>query len=208
MHGTIDSTNNAFDEEFAFDNEYTVQTEQARFLSIVSKLDEQTGLKRDETKKVILEYLWLSPNSDSLVSEFIMACLRLNSPNRFETAIDILSKMKSRIVDFAIRYLGQDISQWSKLKPKKKYQPNDDFWYILIRSVGRSGVKQDAVLRLISSCQDDMNVGRGEAVVEALGDLGTRQAIKLLRNIASYDANEFVRKMASDVLEDVTEEEE
>lgn len=200
MYETIDSIN------FAFDEEFVAQYELPRFLSIVNELGELTGNQRDAKQRVILEYLLFSPNSDNLVSEFIMACLGMKSPNRLELAIDTLSKTGGRIIEFTKRYLDQDISRWSKLNPRKKYQPNDDFWYVLLRSVGKCGVQPDAALRLISACQDEMSVGLGEAVVESLGDLRTLPAMKLLDHIAHSDSNNFVRKMALDVLADIADD--
>lgn len=199
MHETIDSIN------FAFDEEWAVQYERLRFLTIVEGLETQSLQKKLAIQKVVLEYLKLSPNSDGLINDFILTCLSMKSPNRLELAIDILSETKGQIVDFAGRYLDQDIARWTKLNPEKKFQPNDDYWYVLLRSIGKCGAKQEAAFRIISGCQDELTVGIGEAVVEALGDLNTPHARKLLVHISRSENSQFIRKMARDVLEDIAE---
>jgi hypothetical protein len=95
-----------------------------------------------------------------------------------------------------------DIAQWSKLYPERKFVPNQDYWYVLLRAVGKCGGDPSRSVSILSVCQDSALRVVAEAVVEGLGDIGNQESLALLRNIQSTHSDEFIRKLAENVLED------
>lgn len=176
-----------------------VQSEVARFSSILKRLERSTNPERVSLRQVLVEYILFSPNSTELISTLILSCLSMKSPDRLDIAIDILSQVKHVIADYAFQYLQQDIKQWNKLYPQRKFQPNSDYWYVLLRSVGKAKSDPKTALQIIIACQDEPSHEVAEAVCEALGDLRSADAISLLRSL-SESPNSFVQAIAKDVL--------
>ncbi len=186
----------------SLDEDIARTCEEQRFLLIAGQLDEAKGEKRHKLKNVVFQYLQFSPNADYLITEFISACLQMKSPDRLDFAIDVLSRTGRQIVLYAQKYLEQDIASWSKLNPNKKFQPNDDYWYVLLRSIAKCKVAKKEALQIISACQDEGSFGVGEGVVEALGDIGTVESKRLLESISKAHPVLRVKELAREVLLD------
>ena len=176
------------------------QSEVARFVSILKRHQEATQEQRSNLRKVLVQYIRFSPNASELINVLILSCVSMKCTERLDIGIDILSQVGHVIADYAYSYLQQDIKQWNKLYPERKYRPDDDFWYILLRSVGRAKCDPKIAINVISACQDERSRGIAEAVVEALGDLGTSSAKNLLELIKSSHPDQFIRELATDVL--------
>ena len=122
-------------------------------------------------------------------------------PFGLDIAIDILAQTETLILDYAKEYLLGDITRWG-FSSERSFQPNDDYWYVLLRAVARANVPEKDRLRLISRCANAPSRGVREGVVEALRDLGAISADKL-RKFASEDKDAFIRKLAHEALEDL-----
>ena len=81
-----------------------VQSEVARFSSILKRLERSTNPERVSLRQVLVEYILFSPNSTELISTLILSCLSMKSPDRLDIAIDILSQVKHNI---SIRAIGR-----------------------------------------------------------------------------------------------------
>ena len=189
---TIDYDNNA--------NDFT-DPEIGRFRSILKRHATCSGVERARSRKVLVEYITFSPNSRLLINELILHCISMKSPDRLDVAIDVLSEVGDAIVNYAYDYLQRDIQQWVKLYPRAKFRPNDDYWYVLLRAVGRCDGNEDKRFQILSACQDEPTRGVAESVVEGLADLGTPKALALLRNYADTNRDAFIRRLASESLD-------
>jgi len=178
------------------------QSEVARFKSILKRHVEARNEERSDLRNVLVEYIRFSPNASELINVLILSCVSMRCAERLDIGIDVLSQAGQVIANYAYSYLHQDIKQWNKLYPESKYRPDDDFWYILLRSVGRAKCDPNVAICVISACHDEPSRGIAEGVVEALGDLGTIDAKNLLQLIQSTHPDNFIKELATDVLED------
>ncbi len=187
---------NSYDHEIA-------QSELARFESILKRHVLAQSVERAKLRQVLVQYVKFSPNASDLINSLILSCISMKCPERLDIAIDILSQLDHVIVSYANNYLDRDMKQWKKLYPyeDKKFRPNDDFWFVLLRSVGKSKAKSLLALRVISACQDETSRGVAEAVVEALGDLGTSEARSILAATQQSHPDPFVKELAAEILE-------
>jgi hypothetical protein len=154
-------------------------------------------------KKSIIESLTDARNSapERLIDELLFLCSTEGGPDGLDMAIDILAKTKQLVLDYAWDYLGRDPAKWMPDSIGAK-QRNDDYWYILLRAVGRTDADKKDRLRLITLFAGDESRGIRESVVEALGDLRTPEAKKALRRLKG-DADPFIRKIAGEALTDL-----
>lgn len=173
--------------------------EMARFRTILRRHVQSRGASRRELRNVLYEYLAFSPQTNDLMNELIMYCIDLAVPQRLDVAIDILSQLNGAIYDYAWKFLMEDINHWSNLYPDKMYKPNDDYWYILLRSVAQSNIPDDLKLRFVSMCSIDSPRGILEGVVEALGDIDTESAREELKQFCDHQ-DQFVAELASEIL--------
>lgn len=173
----------------------------SRFASILKRHLKSNGSIRNEQRKVLVSYIKFSPNWYLLINELILNCVASDVSDRLDTAIDILFQLDGQVQVYTRDYLEKDINQWNKLYPSRKFMPNDDYWYVLLRALGRCGNKHES-LRILSVCQDESSRGVAEGLVEALGDLGTEQAARLLQNISKTSKDSFIRDLAVETLDE------
>jgi hypothetical protein len=181
------------------------EDEVSRFLFIVRKYATAAPERRRALREVIVDFLKFSPNRQKLITEFILTCIALKQVDRLEIAIDVLSELGERIQDYTNTYLMNDIQQWHKVFPRQAFKPNDDYWYVLLRSIGRCESRREFSCALISVCQDEQSRGVAEAVVEALGDLGTASAKAILRAISSGHSDMFIRDLANETIVELSD---
>lgn len=136
------------------------------------------------------------------IDELLSFCTTQGGPDGLDLAIDVLSKTKRVVVEYAWEYLCRDIAKWTP-ESDRAYNPNDDYWYILLRAVGRTNVDARARFDLIKCCASAESRGIREGVVEGLGDLGTPKAKELLKTFAEHDSDEYIRKIAGETLADL-----
>jgi hypothetical protein len=175
----------------------------SRFASILKRHLKSNGPIRNEQREVLVSYIKFSPNWYLLINELILNCVASDTADRLDTAIDILFQLDGQVQVYTRDYLEKDINQWNKLYPSRKFMPNDDYWYVLLRSLGRC-VNKNESLQILSVCQDENSRGVAEGLVEALGDLGTEEAANLLRNISQTSEDSFIKELAAEILEEVS----
>lgn len=159
---------------------------------------QQKGSCRDN----IVRFILIAQDPDKYIDELLRLCTDDANPDRLGIAIDVLSQTGDVICDYAWSYFCRDVKAWQQWT-ERAYEPNDDYWYILLRSVARSQTDANRRLKSIRSCAGASSRGMREAVVEALGDLGTDAAHELLKSIAAHDEDPFVRSLARERLDDL-----
>lgn len=188
------SSSSASNSNFGSDSSGTTG-ETARFIGIARRHVRASGEERSKLRGVLVEYLRYSTTSNDLINELICFCVELRDPRRLDIGVDILSQLDKQIYSYAYNFLVDDIKNWSHLYPGRSYEPNDDSWYILLKSVARSSVADEQKLSFVSMCKDAESRGMKEAVVEALSDLDTDEARKLLARFTE-DGDPFIAKLA------------
>ena len=101
---------------------------------------------------------------------------------------------------YAKRFLIDDIKNWSHLYPGRAYEPDDDYWYILLRSAARCSASESAKLSLLSMCLGATSRGIKEAVLESLADVGTSQDAAMI-NVLASDPDPFISDLAEELLD-------
>ncbi len=176
--------------------------EKARFQSILERLFNAAGKQRSDYRKVIVEYLKFSTISDELISTLINSSIRRTRPDRLDVPIDILQQLGNRVYDYAYQFLIDDIKSWSHLNNGRAYEPNDDYWFILLRSVARSDADVHKRFRYANMCAGATSRGVLEGVVEALGDIGSADAYRLLEVQFINHDDPFIAELAREVCQD------
>lgn len=150
----------------------------------------------------IIGLLGKARDPDRCIDQLLQICTAEGGPDGLDVAIDILAKAGPLVIDYAWDYLQRDIRNWTPTS-ERAYQPNDDYWYVLLRAVGRTAVSEKERFRFITCCAHAESRGIREGVVEGLHDLGTRAARERIRLFAEEDRDEFIRKIAREALEDL-----
>lgn len=150
----------------------------------------------------IADYLAKAGTPNLCIDELLLVSTTEGGPDGLDSAIDILAKTGDLVLDYAWVYLQQDVSNWSP-DAERAYNPNDDYWYILLRAVGRTDADPNDRFRFINSCTKAEGRGIREGAVEALRDLGTPAAKKSLREMATHDSDQYIRQTADEALTDL-----
>jgi len=189
-------TNDHFDTD-----EDDFEGELVRFRMIIHMHEKARGASRRSLREVCVSYLKFSPQADRLINELILECTKLKSPDRLDLAIDILQELGDALYDYAFKFFQCDVTQWNYLLPGRTYEPDDDYWYILLRSVARSSIDDSKKLSFVWSCRETSHRGVLEGLVEALGDIGSAAAMEKLGILSRHEDN-FIAQLAHEVLKD------
>lgn len=184
--------------DIAFEVDEFVETE--RFRSITNRYLSSSGQENERLRTAILKYLKFSPESDLLINDFISLAVDSKSEGRLDAAIDVLNQLGRTILRYANEYLINDIKMWDLRFPGRAYEPNDEYWYVLLRSVGQCGAVPQDRLSFVKMCQTAADRGIVEAVVESLGDIGTTEAFREIEKFLSHD-DQFIVGLAREILE-------
>lgn len=155
-----------------------------------------------QRRATAIRIIGIAQDPEPYIDEVLTICSAHRSVDRLNVAIDILSQTGETIRAYAWAYLRRDIEEWHRLS-QRAYEPNDDYWYILLRSVARTKADDNLKFLFVKMCSGAATRGIREAVVEALGDLGTTPAKSLLRQLAEGNEDAFIRRAAREALDDV-----
>jgi len=180
------------DDAFADD----LMIERSRFLSILRRHISAKGIERSKLRDVLKSYLCFSPKADQLINDLISACVEMKVPGRLDAAIDILSLLGTQILRYARNFLINDIRNWNHLYPSRAYEPNDDYWYILLRAVARSKTPAGERVKFVCMCKTAQNRHILEAVLEALSDIDTEVAYAEIKTFLGHP-EPFIADLAS-----------
>ena len=172
------------------------------FRRLVRSLLSCPGSRRAALRRVVRHALLAAREPFSRIDELLATCTSAGNTDRLDMAVDVLAETGDVVRRYAWDYLIRDVQQWNPYADRA-YEPNDDHWYILLRAVARCGAREDARLRFILACSGASGRGILEGVVEALGDLKTKEATGKLHEIADANDDAFIRKLVSDVLDDM-----
>lgn len=174
----------------------------AVFRRLVRLLLDLPGPEVVQRRATVVRIIGIAQDPDRYIDELLTICSAHHSVDRLNVAIDILSQTGEVIRAYAWAYLRRDIEEWHRLS-ERAYEPNDDYWYILLRSVARASADNDLKFLFIKMCSKAATRGMREAVIDALGDLGTDQAKALLNHLAAADDDAFIRAAARDAIYDL-----
>jgi hypothetical protein len=124
------------------------------------------------------------PYVDIAVGTFVSS----REPDRLDDAVDFLSALGSRFITFAM----------DRLISSPPNGANDDYWYVIVRALGRMGL-----LSMIKGFASSPHRTVREAVVEALADVGDKTSLMLLREFATSDESSFIRNLAQESLSEI-----
>jgi len=158
--------------------------------------------KRSSLRGLIRDRLLAARDPNRGIDALIEICTTEGGADGLDVAIDILSRTDSLLSVYAWDYLQRDLLEWNRFSDRA-YQPNDDHWYILLRSVARARLPERERFRFISCCADATSRGIREGVVEGLRDLATPSAILRLGRFATEDADPFIQQIAREALADL-----
>ena len=175
-------------------------TESCRFRSILKRLLAAKGPERKKLRTAVLSYLQFSPRSDELINELITDCVDSTTEGRLDVAIDVLSQLGPRILRYAQEFLFNDIKTWDRRYPNRAYEPNDEYWYILLRSVGQSHAVPFDKVQFVRMCRTAESRQIVEAVLEALGDIGTTDAVVEIKKLIAHE-DAFISRLAKEISE-------
>lgn len=183
------------DDVFAND----LMIERSRFLSILRRHLDAKGVERTKLRDVLKAYLRFSPKADQLINDLISACVEMKVPGRLDVAIDVLSLLGGQILRYAREFLVNDIRNWNHLYPTRAYEPNDDYWYILLRAVAQANIPADERIKFVCLCRTAGNRHIVEAVLEALNDIGTDRAYAEIATFLGHP-EPFIAELASELV--------
>lgn len=170
-----------------------------RFRTIVKRYLAAHGLERQKLKHSLLKWLRFDPNSDRLIHDLITLSVDSKFEGRFDAPIDVLNQLGSQIVHYAQEYVINDIRQWNLRFPGRAYEPNDEYWYVLLRSVGQAAAVPSEKLSVVKLCRTASSRGIAEAVIEALGDIGTTEAFAEVRKFETHE-DPFIAFLAHEMM--------
>lgn len=168
----------------------------------VRTLLEFKAVDRSEASASIRRIITIAQEPDRYIDELLILCAGHTNVDRAGIAIDILSQTGETIFDYAWNFLCRDVKEWTRWSDQA-YEPNPDYWYILLRSVARSATPDAKKLRFIGSCANAATRAMREAVIEALADMGTAQAKEIIAKFAATDSDEFIKRIAQEALDDL-----
>ena len=159
------------------------------------------GRRHHELRSELVRLVSTSYDRDAAIDTVIHLAVDSSADGRLDLGIDILSNLGAELYDYALTYRRQDVKRATSTETAKAYQPNEDYWYILLRAVAQSSVSDDDKLQLVRSCQQGSTPGILEAVVESLGDIWTEGARQVLRGL-TRNPNSSIADLAQTVLDD------
>lgn len=159
-------------------------------------------LERSGLRQKIVSLIERARSRERCIDELLQVCTSEGGPDGLGVAIDVLAETGGIVLNYARDYLFRDIKEWHPVA-ERAYEPNDDYWYILLRAVARTNAPEDEKLRFISLCEGAATVGILEGVVEALGDLGSAAALEGLRNFTESKYDPFIQQLAKERIAEI-----
>jgi len=113
-----------------------------------------------------------------------------SEPGRLDDAVDLLCELADHLIAFSI----------NELRVNPPNGMNDDRWYAIIRALGKLNHRI-----MVQGFRHSPYRTVREAVVEALGDLGDTESLKMPSEIAQQDESPFIRQISQDIALELTE---
>lgn len=158
--------------------------------------------QRRELREAVVSILKKTRNAESCIDVFLDICTTTGGPDGLDIAIDVLSDAGDLVLIYAWDFLQRDLLNWSPASDRA-YEPNDGYWYVLLRAVARAAISEEDRLGFIACCCGAESRGIREGVVEGLRDLGTPAANYRLRQIAEGDSDAFIRHLAREAMDEL-----
>ena len=175
-------------------------SETARFREIVKKYIHAGFRDRPAFFKEVSKYIQFSPDSFELIHELILySTFAEEVEDRLDAAVDILHQFP-KICDYAREFLSRDVDNYNKTYTARAYEPNDDYWHILLKSVASSDTNVGVRLSIINGCRNKASRAIKEIVIESLDAIDHPDALDLIQVFTS-DSDSMIRELAIEILE-------
>ena len=138
---------------------------------------------------MIVKQIRTADHPDEFIQTTIRTLVSSARPGRLDDAVDILSHCGEFLPALIFEVLSQPQATGI----------DEDYWYVLIRGVGKSGLSSAAMF------VDMLWSSSPEAAVEALGDIGSEQSLKRLRAVAAHGPSPFIRQLAAGIIDECSE---
>lgn len=155
----------------------------------VARFQKIAGHARDAARSAIVRKIIRSNSPDEEIEMTLQTFISSAVPGRLDDAVDILCQVGPMLAQFATETTSRVLS----------VEPDKDYWYVLIRALGKSGLPSARILI------DSLWQRSPEAGVEAFADLGGPESLQRLRTVAHADPSEFIRQLAAENLEECPE---
>jgi hypothetical protein len=167
----------------------TKSTEASRLSELVDRFHQSIGRAKNPVRLELVTFLRKSKSRLSALRATIELLIATpSSPGSTGEALDVLSDLG----DVALNFVNMSLRQ------NPPNGTNDDYWYVLIRGLGKTG-NAEIVRQFAQSPYRTLR----EAAAEALRDLGDE---KSLSRIASEDSSQSVRETAQELLFELKDE--
>lgn len=147
-------------------------------------------------RKKIADRLQVASDPFRLVRELLNIC----SENRTEGGLHVGVFVLSNMGDLALKCAQKFFEEGLSGRPD---DPTGDDWYVVLYAAASARVKIAELLSLMRECLHVEKRGVQEAVVEALSDLRTPEAKRLLIDFMFQSSDGFIRKMAFEELQEL-----
>ena len=158
--------------------------------------------QKSEARKQIADFLKKSRNPEC-ISELLFLCTTRGGPDGLDMAIDILSKAEGLVLEYAWEYLCRDVTAWTP-DSRRSYKPNDDYWYILLRAVGRTaaGPKERFNLIILCAAAESHRHPRGRCRRPCRpGYTESKGCVE--KQLSQNDEDPYIRQIASEAVADM-----
>jgi hypothetical protein len=137
---------------------------------------------REEIREIVSSHLDTRFKDIHASINYLVAA---HSAEKIDNAIDLLAMLEPSILEpFA----------WNALTSSPPDHTNDEYWYAVIRALGRAG-RSEIIEPLSRFSVSSVR----EAVAEALSDIRDAKSLALLRKMAEADSSPFIRKLANEL---------
>jgi HEAT repeats len=181
----------------------TQTTGQVFFRPLVNQLVNSSHRERAALRQAVIERIRISHEPIIYIGELLDQCVVGHRSEGIDIAIDVLEHFGSHVIEYARQFLRKDVERWEAKGAPPRHHIHDDIWYVLLRAVGSSGLDTLQKIQMLSYCAADGTPNVREASVRALGDIGSPDALRLIRRQGGTDSSAMVREAAGEVLDDL-----
>ena len=184
----------------------TENCESTAVQDLVSTLLVSKGNRKQEIADEILQRIRISEDSAIQTAWTLYLILRSTKPGRVDDAIGLLSRLGPSIFVDAIMdaFMRRPPFSGDRTNPDD-YRLSDDYWYVLIRSLGPMIQQGESSLwTLLDIAIRYPNPAIREAAVETLGEIDDERVVAKLEIVARDDTSVAVRRLAQEIIEELT----
>jgi hypothetical protein len=174
----------------------------AEFSEVLCKMLEEPSSVRALDLVELARVIQSAPVPSFYIQEALRQCTTRGRGFGLDIGVDLLSLVGPLILPFASDFLRRDRTRWSQT-PTIAQHEKDDYWYVLLGALARSGLAEDDFYGLIEACGQAGQRSLRDAAVLALYELASPRARARVEAFAQQDSDSFIRDSARELLEDL-----